>query len=126
LKKSLELLLSLRIFNHYKNSKDIKNALSEKIKEVCLKCYLILYASQYNAISVNTLLTKFELSEENILNIVNSMILEGELNAKWGDGKILEVEKCETNNLKIMKRLEGNLNTITQQNLNLIELVYNK
>ncbi len=48
------------------------------------------------------------------------MILEGELFAKWS-GDILEIINIEMD-VKMIKRLQENLNTITDQNLTLIEL----
>jgi hypothetical protein len=48
------------------------------------------------------------------------MILENELLAKWS-GDILEIFHVEMN-VKMIRRLEGNLNAITEQNLALIEL----
>jgi hypothetical protein len=120
-KKSVDFLLSLKIFNHHKNAEDIRKALTDKVKETCLKCYLILYSSQFTSLAADNLAKKFEISESCVFGIVNSMILSSELNAKW-NVKTLEIEKVE-NNMKIIKRLEDNINTITQQNLTLIEVV---
>jgi translation initiation factor 3 subunit C len=120
-KKSSELLLSLRIFNHHKNAEIIRQVITVKVKETCLKCYLILYSSQFTSLALDSLSKMFELAEPIVLYTVNSMILSNELPAKWND-RVLELEKID-NNMKIIKRLEENINTITQQNLTLIEVV---
>ena len=49
------------------------------------------------------------------------MIVYGDLNAKW-NGNLLQLYAAETNQ-KMIQRLEDNLNTITMQNLALLETV---
>lgn len=119
-KKCSELIMSLKIYNHYKNQKDIKVNINEHIKETSLKCYLIFYSNQFSSLSLPNLSRKFGMEVNNIRTIINNMILEGEVEAQWNDST-LELYSHD-NNVKMIKRLEENLNIITEQNLTLLEL----
>lgn len=119
-KKCSELILSLRCYNHYKNNKDIKNIVLKKIKNTSLKCYLIFYANDIKNISLRNICRKFDIEENEVKVLINTLILDRHLEAKWKDD-ILEI--CsEDKNVKLIKRLEENLTTISNQNLNLIEV----
>ncbi len=48
------------------------------------------------------------------------MILDKNLDAKWRDD-VLDIDS-EDKNVKLIKRLEENLNHISQHNLNLLEI----
>ena len=60
------------------------------------------------------------MEEREIRILINSLILEKHIDAKWRDG-ILEIYS-EDRNLNTIKRLEENLAVISQQNLNLLEV----
>lgn len=119
-KKCSDLVMSLKIYNHHKNSKEIKAILNDYIKETSLKCYLIFYSNQFNSISLDSLTKRFLIDEPTARRIINGMILDEEIDAKW-NRNTLEIFSFD-NNYKIIKRLEGNLTTLTEQNLTLIEI----
>ena len=110
----------MKCYNHYKNSKDIKNIILNKIKNTALKSYLIFYANDIKNISLKNLCRKFDLREKELKVLINTMILDKHLEAKWRDD-ILEIES-EDKNVKLIKRLEENLTNISNQNLSLLEL----
>ena len=68
-----EKICNLKIFNHHKNSRDIKNLISEKIKESSLKCYLFIYSAQFKTISIKNLSDRFNLGDEKIYKIINKV-----------------------------------------------------
>jgi hypothetical protein len=92
----------------------------KNIKETAIRCHLIFYSEQFSSFSLDSLSKKFELDKDEVKITINSMILENELLAKWS-GDVLELYHIEMN-IKMIKRLENNLNSITEQNLTLIEL----
>jgi hypothetical protein len=94
--------------------------ISSKIKSTALKCYLIFYENEIKNISLKSLCRKFNMEEREIRILINSLILEKHIDAKWRDG-ILEIYS-EDRNLNTIKRLEENLAVISQQNLNLLEV----
>jgi hypothetical protein len=119
-KRCSELILSLKCYNHYKNHKDIKNIISINIKNTALKSYLIFYSGDIKNISLKNLCRRFELSEKEVRNHINNMILDKNLDAKWRDD-VLEIDS-EDKNVKLIKRLEENLSHISHHNLNLLEI----
>jgi hypothetical protein len=119
-KKCSDLILSLKCYNHYKNCKEIKSLISSKIKSTSLKCYLIFYGNEIKNISLKSLIRKFSMEEKEIRILINTLILEKQIDAKWKEG-ILEIYS-EDRNLNTVKKLEGNLAVISQQNLNLLEV----
>jgi translation initiation factor 3 subunit C len=120
-KKCSEMILSLKIYNHYKNREEIKNTINQHIKQTSLKCYLVLYSHQFSSFSLDSLTAKFALEKPYVRRGISAMILDGEIEAKWR-GDILEITNSETN-LKLIRQLEDNLQTITTQNLALLEAV---
>jgi len=110
----------MKCYNHYKNNKDIKNIILNKIKATALRCHLIFYSGDIKNIYLKSLSRKFEIQDKEIKIIVNTMILDKHLDAKWKDD-ILEIDS-EDKNVKLIKRLEENLTNISTQNLNLLEI----
>jgi len=119
-KKCSELILSMKCYNHYKNQKDIKSIILKKIKSTALKCYLIFYSGDIKNISLKNLSRRFDIEEKEVKIIINGLILEKYLDAKWRD-EILEIDS-EDKNVKLIKRLEENLISISNQNLSLLEI----
>ena len=119
-KKCSDLIFSIRVYNHYKIQSEIKSLLLKNIKETAIKCYLILYSEQFSSFALESIIKKFDVEKDEIRCIINNMILENELLAKWS-GDTLEIFHVEMN-VKMIRRLEENLNSITVQNLALIEL----
>ena len=60
------------------------------------------------------------MEEKEIRILINNLILEKQIDAKWKEG-ILEIHS-EDKYLNTVKRLEENLAVISQQNLNLLEV----
>lgn len=85
-----------------------------------MKSYLIFYSGDIKNISIKNLSRKFEISEKEVRNHINIMILDKSLDAKWRDD-VLEIDS-EDKNVKLIKRLEENLNNISQHNFNLLEI----
>jgi translation initiation factor 3 subunit C len=119
-KKCSDLILSLKVYNHHKIYSEMRSIILKHIKETALKCYLILYSEQYSSFSLDSLSSRFSIEQDEVRSIINNMILENELLARWS-GDTLELFHIEMN-VKMIKRLEENLNAITEQNLTLIEL----
>jgi translation initiation factor 3 subunit C len=120
-KRCCEMITSIRLLNLLKNREEVKRCLTLSIKQTSLRCYIILYANQFSSLSLDILATKFQLETANVKRIISTMILDGELDAKWND-KILILYSSEKNE-KLINQLENNLRIITQQNLNLLEVV---
>jgi len=117
-KNCLNDINKIKLFNKYS---DVKNMICDKIKKVSLKCYLIFYQKEYNNINLEMLEKRFELSKDEIKKIINDMILDGELKAKWKKNtlKIISEDRDTAN---IMKKLVNNVEIISKQNLELLQI----
>ena len=117
-KNCLNGINKIKLFNKYS---DVKNMICDKIKKVSLKCYLIFYQKEYNNINLEMLEKRFELSKDEIKKIINDMILDGELKAKWKKNtlKIISEDRDTAN---IMKKLVNNVEIISKQNLELLQI----
>lgn len=120
-KKCLITINQIKLFNSYSNYSQLKEIITKHIKESSLKCYLVLYAKEFSSFNINILAKRFELSNNQIKKLINDMITDEELNAKWKKD-ILNVITVENDSMMI-KRVLGNLNTITNQNLDLIQTI---
>lgn len=110
----------MKCYNHYKSQKEIKSIILKKIKSTALKCYLIFYSGDIKNISLKNLSRRFDIEEKEVKIIINGLILDKYLDAKWRDD-ILEIDS-EDKNVKLIKRLEENLISISNQNLSLLEI----
>ena len=117
-KNCLNGINKIKLFNKYS---DVKNMISNKIKNVSLKCYLIFYQKEYNNINLEMLEKRFELNKDEIKKIVNDMILDGELKAKWKKN-MLNIISEDRDTANIMKKLVNNVETISTQNLELLQI----
>jgi hypothetical protein len=119
-KNCSDLINTLKIYNHHKNE-NIKNILNNAIKETGLKCFIIFYSNQYSSFSLENLSKKMQLDKQIVKKIVNEMILDRTINGKWNNNT-LHINNEEFN-WSMIRHLEENLNTITEQNLALLEAV---
>lgn len=121
-KKCSEMIKTLKIYNHHKSREEIKKTINQHIKETSLKCYLILYSNEFSSFSLDNLVSKFSLDKLTIKRIISSMIINGEIEAKWNGENFLQINLADVN-LKMINQLEENLKIISSQNLSLIEAV---
>src|SRR5690349_14232514 len=103
-KKCNDLIMTLRIYNNYKSNTHIKQKLTENIKETGLKCYLIFYKNEYKSLNLSALANRFNLDENNVKRIINKMILEEDIRARWNNNAL--VMSPEDDNINVIKRLE--------------------
>jgi translation initiation factor 3 subunit C len=80
-KKSSELLASLKIWNLFPESENVKNLIRQKIQVEGLRTYLFQFKSFYSKLSITKLSQLFELPESKIFAIVSKMIMNEELAA---------------------------------------------
>ena len=64
---------------------------------------------------------RFELNKDEIKKIVNDMILDGELKAKWKKN-MLNIISEDRDTANIMKKLVNNVEIISKQNLELLQI----
>ena len=117
-KNCLNGINKIKLFNKYS---DVKNMICDKIKKVSLKCYLIFYQKEYRNVSLEMLEKRFELDKDEIKKIVNDMILDGEIKAKWKKN-VLNIISEDRDTANIMKKLVNNVETISRQNLELLQI----
>lgn len=119
---------------HYLKAKDLlfrnisllqDNRISKRIdqglKETALKCFVLLYKSEIKSLSIEGLKERFNLEGSDIRKLVNQLILDGSLSARWNSNQL---ERIDSNRNAISKRaykLQENLETITQNNLRLMQ-----
>lgn len=68
-----DLLMTLKIFNHYTNVREIKELLTQSVKLTALKCYLVFYSFEFESFNFNSLCKKFSLEENLSRKIINNV-----------------------------------------------------
>lgn len=116
-KKCLEEIKKLNLIKKYNNLQD---RLFELIKRTALKCHLIFYMGEYESFDLEQLSKRFEIQKNETKNIINDMILRKQIKAKWNDNYLM-IKNCDRDTIINMKKLEENVETITKQNLELME-----
>ena len=64
---------------------------------------------------------RFEVDKDEIKKIINDMILDGELKAKWKKN-MLNIISEDRDTANIMKKLVNNVEIISKQNLELLQI----
>ena len=116
-KKCVEVIKDLNIIKKYNTLQD---KLFELIKRTALKCFIIFYMSEYESFEFNNLCQRFQIKDYEVKNIINDMILTGKIKAKWNDNFLL-MKSNDRDSVLNMKKLIENIQTITRQNLELMQ-----
>ena len=116
-KKCVEVIKNLNIIKKYSTLQD---KLFELIKRTALKCFIMFYMSEYESFEFNNLCKRFEIKDYEVKNIINDMILTGKIKAKW-NGNFLMMKSNDRDSVLNMKKLIENIQTITRQNLELMQ-----
>ena len=116
-KKCVEVIKDLNIIKKYNTLQD---KLFELIKRTALKCFIIFYMSEYDSFEFNNLCQRFQIKDYEVKNIINDMILTGKIKAKWNDNFLL-MKSNDRDSVLNMKKLIENIQTITRQNLELMQ-----
>ena len=116
-KKCIEEVKKLNLMKKYNYLQD---NLFELIKRTALKCYIIFYMSEYQSFELNKLSKRFEISANEVRNIINDMILRRQIKAKW-NGNYLLMKSNDRDSIVNMKKLVDNVQIITKQNLELMQ-----
>jgi translation initiation factor 3 subunit C len=77
--ESLRYLFSMKIWEGMYRSEDVKKMLSQQVKEVALRVYLLEYVGSYLQLDVNVLSSMFELSRDRTNAILCRMITDDEI-----------------------------------------------
>lgn len=91
------------------------------LKKTALKCFVLLFRSEVRSLSIGSLGQRFGLSSGQIREIVNPMILSGEISARWNGEKLERIENQRNAIFNAVDRLQENLETITLNNLRLLQ-----
>lgn len=89
-----------------------------------MKCYLILNQRNYSSLSVDSIKTKFSISENKIIKkVVNHLILDEIILAKWDNDFLVffNSENCDIRYKKTISNLERDVKRITENNILLLE-----
>ena len=120
-KKCINEINQVKIFTKLKNYTEIKQMILDNVKSTALRCYIIFYMKEYKSFDVKCLERRFEIEKGKIKKIINDMIMDEEISAKWR-GDILKVRGDERDTSKMMKKLVENVNVISKQNVDLLEM----
>lgn len=83
--KSIEYLTSIKAWNLLPNTETVLSNLKERIQVESLKTYFFTYKRFYTRLSTKKLSELFVLPEAKIVEILNSVITQYEINAKFSD-----------------------------------------
>lgn len=120
-KKCINEINQVKIFTKLKNYSEIKQMILDNVKSTALRCYIIFYLKEYKSFDVKCLERRFEIEKGKIKKIINDMIMDEEISAKWR-GDVLKVKGDERDTSKMMKKLVENVNVISKQNVDLLEM----
>ena len=116
-KRCIQEIKKLNLIKKYSNLQD---KLFELIKRTALKCHIIFYMTEYQSFELNQLSKRFEIDGNEVKNIINDMILRRQIKAKWNDNYLL-MKSNDRDAIVNMKKLIDNIQTITKQNLELMQ-----
>ena len=116
-KKCIEEIKKLNLIKKYNY---LQGKLFELIKRTALKCYIIFYMTEYKSFELNKLSKRFEISTNEVKNIINDMILRRQIKAKWNENYLL-MKSNDRDSFVNMKRLADNVQIITKQNLEMMQ-----
>jgi len=116
-KKCIQEIKKLNLIKKYSH---LQEKLFELIKRTALKCYIIFYMTEYQSFELIKLSKRFEIDSNEVKNIINDMILRRQIKAKWNDNYLL-MKSNDRDAIVNMKKLIDNIQTITKQNLELMQ-----
>ncbi len=76
--------------------------------------------TEYKSFELNKLSKRFEISTNEVKNIINDMILRRQIKAKWNENYLL-MKSNDRDSFVNMKRLADNVQIITKQNLEMMQ-----
>ena len=121
--KAYSILLSRNEIKNYEQK--MNGGISEVLKNISLKCYLILYQFEFNSLDIASLLEKFGYSDKRqIRKVINRLILDNNLDAKWESNDILIFFNNSLSDVKFSKKisqLKKNIDIISNNNILLLE-----
>ena len=116
-KKCIEQIKKLNLIKKYS---DLQEKLFDLIKRTALKCYIIFYMNEFQSFELNKLSKRFDIDKNEVKNIINDLILNGKVKAKWNDNYLL-MKSTDRDSVINMKKLVDNVQLITKQNLELMQ-----
>lgn len=123
-KKSKETLFSQNDIKNY--SPELLLAIDNRLKENCIRCYLILYQYDIESVDIDYIMELYKLENRNLIKkIVNILVFDEVIYGKW-KGNQFFYEKNSFENRKYYKNiniLKENLKVIIKNNIQLIEYV---
>jgi len=81
--KTIEYIFSLPVWNIIQNSVAVKEMLTRKIKEESLRTFLFSFNAHYESISIQELISMFDLPTSSIHSLVSKMMINEELHGSW-------------------------------------------
>ncbi|MCQ2821094.1 MAG: PCI domain-containing protein, partial [archaeon] len=114
----------IKLFKKYKNHQIIYQNLEKNCKCAGIKCFLMNNMKIFKSISLDYLSRKFELEEKQTMKVINEMIKNKQIKARWINNIIMSTDNCHDNQ-KTVKTLYDNVNYASKLNVDIIEMVCN-
>ncbi|CAH6720362.1 eukaryotic translation initiation factor 3 subunit C [[Candida] jaroonii] len=118
--KAYNLLASIKIWNLFPDNKQLLTMMENQLQIEGLRTYIFTYKSIYSKLSINLLSTKFKLSNEKVIDIIEKMVENNDIIGDLNDDKTFinfisnETQRTKLQELAII--MKDKINILTEKN----------
>ncbi|XP_053993827.1 uncharacterized protein LOC128884430 [Hylaeus volcanicus] len=111
-------IMSLKFWDSFFDSDNVKKVITERIKQEALNTYLLMYSSMYVSMSTKQLAEMFNLSKTTVHSLVSKMVIHGLLSGSWDEAsECILINRIERTPLqRFALQLTDKISQVVEQN----------